>query len=95
MRKASNTREVLSDMLAAYENGDAEDDRHGFINGWLTLLEAVTATAAAEAPEVLVQAELDGDGLVLSMSGPYPAGHHDDRAIPENAWVVRLQGPTS
>lgn len=79
---------ILQDMLAAYENGEADDDRQGFIAGWATTL--TPPNTKADKYEVLVRGNpVDGFAFI----GPFPEGTHDDRAIPEESWVILLEDP--
>lgn len=81
------THTILDDMLAAYENGEAEGQRQEFIAGWAITL---TPDAKADKYEVLVRGNpVDGFAFI----GPFPQGFHDDRAIPEESWVIILEGP--
>jgi hypothetical protein len=80
---------ILQDMLAAYDNGEADDQRKEFIAGWAATI--APPDAKAEEHEVLVRGNpVDG----FTMAGPFPEGFHEDRAIPEEAWVVLLESPS-
>jgi hypothetical protein len=90
-RKA--VRKKLAELIEAYDNGDADDDRSEFLDTWAEILAPGKAEPEEAKPdlEVLVHGDPFRDGL--HVQGPYPAGFLEDCALPESSWVVPVDDP--